>query len=110
MSVKTTDNTNKVKNDLKIKLSVFLRLMADEIVSISGPNTPKKEGNLRRDIVKQVLGLRGQIRWEKNYAARMETVQFKNYTTPGTGPHFAENAVKSASKKIKNVARKAGIL
>ena len=33
-------------------------MMADEIVDISTPITPKKSGRLRMDIVKQVLGLK----------------------------------------------------
>ena len=109
MSVKITDNTTKVNNDLKIKANVFLRLMADEVVNTSTPKTPKRTGRLRSDIVKQVLGLKGKIVWGKNYAAIQETKQFKNYTTAGTGPHYAENAVRKAVNKTSTIAKKAGL-
>ena len=108
-NVKVTDNTNKVINDVKVKANVFLRLMADEIVKISKPKTPKDTNRLRSDILKQVLGLKGKIKWQKNYAGFQETKQFKNYTTPGTGPHYAENAVHKAVKNTSTIARKAGL-
>ena len=110
MSVKITDNTKQVNNNIAVKTSIFLRLMTDEIVKISTPKTPKREGYLRRDVTKQVLGLNAKIVWEKNYAARMERVQFANYTTPGTGPHYAEDSVKEAGKRIAEVAKRAGLI
>lgn len=110
MSVKITDNTRTITNDTKSKSSIFLRLMADEIVAIALPKTPKKMGNLRRDILKQVLGLSGKIVWGKNYAAKQEVTQFKRYTTPGTGPHYAENSVNAGVTRTTSVAKKAGLI
>lgn len=106
MSYKLTDNTRNVENQLKLKGSIFLRTVADEIVKTSTPNTPKDKGNLRRDILKQVLGLRGKITWGKHYAVFQETKKYQNYTTPGTGPKYAENAVKSVSRRTGAIVRR----
>ncbi len=108
-NVKITDNTSKVMADITVKANIFLRLMADEVVKISTPRTPKDTNRLRSDILKQVLGLKGKVKWQKNYAAFQETKQFKNYTTPGTGPHYAEDAVHKAVKSTSTIARKAGL-
>ncbi len=110
MGVKVTDNTPQIKGIFAVKASIFLRLMTDQIVNIATPKTPKKTGELRRGVVKQVLGLKGIIKWGKNYAKYQETKQFRNYTTPGTGPDFALNAVKKGIDKTSSVARKAGLI
>jgi hypothetical protein len=109
MAVKVTDNTVNIKMDLTQKANIFLRLFADEIVTLSEPNTPKKQGNLRRDVLKSVLGLKGTVKWQKRYAAIQEKKQFRNYTTPGTGPHYARNAVNSALSRVNVIARRAGL-
>lgn len=110
MGVQIKDNTPKIKSDMNQRASLFVRFMAEEIVDDSEKHTPKKMGNLRQDILRQVLGLKGKIIWGKGYAAIQETKQFRNYTTPGTGPHFAENAVKGSRGKVSDVARKAGLI
>lgn len=107
---KVTDNTNNVINELTQKASIFLRLMADEIVNISTPITPKKSGRLRMDVVKQVLGLKGKIIWGKNYGVYQEEKQFKNYTTPGTGPHFAQKGAEGGVEKTRSVAQRSGLI
>jgi len=109
MSVRVTDHTVSFENIATQKANVFLRLMAEEIVSISEPSTPKKVGNLRRDVLKQVLGLRGKVEWRKRYALIQEKKQFRNYTTAGTGPHYAENAVFEAIKRVDSIARRSGL-
>lgn len=110
MSINYTDNTEQVKKDLTQKSNIFLRMASDEVVKISTPNTPMKTGRLRMDIVKQVLGLKGKIVWGKNYGIFQEVKQFKHYTTSGTGPHFAENAVGVIIKSAKNIMRNAGLI
>lgn len=107
---KVTDNTNSIFTGLQQKASIFLRLMSEQIVKDSEPNTPKKSGRMRMDIVKQVLGLSGKIKWGKNYAVYQEAKQFKNYSTPGTGPHFAQNAAEGSINKTSDVAKKAGLI
>lgn len=104
------DNTGQINGSLQQKASIFLRTMADELVSISKPKTPKKSGRLRMDILKQVLGLKGKVVWGKGYAIYQETKQFRNYTTPGTGPKFAEKSAKELPNRTNNVAKKVGLI
>lgn len=77
---------------------MFLRSFMDSVINKSTPITPKKRGNLRQDILKQVSGLSGKLIWGKDYAIYQEKKQYKNYTTPGTGPGFAEKSVRDAYK------------
>lgn len=109
MSVTIKDNTRLINRDILLKANLFLRFAADEVVKISTPKTPKKTGELRRSVLRQVLGLRGKVRWLKKYAIYQETKQFKNYTTAGTGPHFAENAIKKVVKRTRIIARRVGL-
>jgi hypothetical protein len=122
------DYTPAVKQEIEQKASIFLRLMADEIVKISEPLTPMsgknnkvkrsikgQRGSLRRNVVKRVNGLKGRITWEMNYAAAQEAgttrgYPIKNYTTPGTGSKFAERGVEKAGGKIPTIARRAGLI
>lgn len=108
-SVRVTDNTNQVRNNVIQKASIFLRLAAEEVIRVSTPNTPKKTGRLRADVIRQVLGLSGKVKWGKNYAKFQETKQFKNYTTAGTGPHYAENAVRDVVRKTSDISKRAGL-
>lgn len=110
MSVKVTDNTINITKRITQKSNIFLRTLAEDVVKTSNRKTPKREGFLRRDVVKQVLGLKGKIEWRKDYAEKMETVQFANYTTPGTGPHYAEDAVKKTIKQTSSIARRVGLI
>lgn len=109
MSVTVTDNTASFEADATQKASLFLRIIAEAIVNLSTKGTPMKTGRLRMDVVKQVLGTSGKIVWGKNYAIFQEEKQFKNYTTPGTGPHFAENAVNEVIKDTVISAKQAGL-
>ena len=110
MAYKIKDNTSMVLNDFRVKSSIFLRTFAEQVVNDSEKKTPKREGNLRRDVLKQVLGLSGKIIWNKNYAAKMEEIQFRNYTTPGTGPNFAKNAIHNMLKNTLTIAKSSGLI
>lgn len=110
MSVKIEDNTAHIITDTTKGANLALRFMLDDIDRAARPVTPKKAGNLRNDIVKSVLGLRGTIKWGKNYAIFQEKKKFRNYTTPGTGPHFAENSVVKITKKSEEYFRKARMI
>lgn len=103
MSVKITNNSQTIIGNTHAGVSLFLRLMTDKIASNADANTPKLEGRLRQGILKQVFGLTAVISWVKVYAAVQErgmradgSYRIQHYSTPGTGPHFAENAVKKA--------------
>lgn len=115
MSVKYTDNTTLVAIDLERNSNLFLRFFLDDVDRIAEPKTPMKEGRLRQGTIKSVLGLRGQIKWVKEYAAAQEVgttrgFPIRNYTTPGTGPHYAENAVKKAILNSEATMRQARLI
>lgn len=109
MSYRMTDKSALFESTTLQKASIFLRSIAEQIVAASTPKTPMKTGRLRMDVVKQVLGLRGKIIWGKNYAIYQEEKQFKNYTTAGTGPHYAKDAVSEIIAKTSVVARQSGL-
>lgn len=107
MRVKYYDNTAKVKAETQKKASSFLRLMLEEAQRESVAGTPKKTGDLRASTVKVVNGLKGKLMWTKHYAAIQETKKFKNYTTAGTGRHYAKNAIEKTLKKQKEIFKRA---
>lgn len=115
--VRYTDNTMQVKGNVGQKTSTFLRLMLDKIHDIAKPKTPKKDGNLKNDVLKQVLGHHGTMVWNKDYAAVQErgsrrdgSYRIKNYSTPGTGPTYARDAVNEGIKDTPIIASRAGIV
>lgn len=117
MSYKITDLVPGILDDTKQKASIFLRNVCDAVIVISTPKTPKDKGNLSRDTIRQVLGLHGTIEWRKVYAQYQErgarqdgSRRVKKYTTPGTGAHFAENAVKEVVKQTAIIAQKSGLI
>lgn len=112
MSVKVIDLTPQVIAKTRQNAAIFLRLSLDTMHDAARPKTPKDKGNLRDNVLKTVIGLRGRIEWRKVYAAVQEVGYIKgskirNYTTPGTGPHFAENAALEVIKKTPENIRKA---
>lgn len=109
MSVKFNSNIPNIISDTDRKSSLAIRYALDDIDKIAEPKTPKKKGNLRRDTLKQVLGKRGKIAWKKEYAIYQEKKQHGNYTTPGTGPHFAENAVRKVVANSREYFKRAGL-
>lgn len=110
MSVKVQDNTGKIKLDIKRKSSLALRFMMDDIQDISEPKTPRDRGYLRRNVQAQVLGLTGKITWGQRYAVYQENKQFRNYTTAGTGPHFARDSVQQIAKNPRSAMKRAGLI
>lgn len=109
MSVSSTDQTASFLSDIERKFNVALRLMLDAIDRLSEPRTPKRLGDLRNNKLKQVLGLSATIQWRQQYAADQEDVQHQNYSTPGTGPHYAEDGVKQVVDGAEPYFRQAGL-
>lgn len=109
MSVDVTNKTGLVVSDIERKVNLALRFMLDAIDTASEPHTPKRLGDLRNNKLKQVLGLSAVIQWRQKYAAIQEDDQHHRYTTPGTGPHYAENAVKRVVQTSAQYFRRAGI-
>lgn len=123
MRVQINDFTDQVLAAKRQRASIFLREVADEMISISTPKTPKssKGGTLRRSVLKVVQGLRGEVIWKRVYAAPQESgkirrngkiIRFRKYTTPGTGPGFAMYAAdKVASESVTNrIGRRTGLI
>ena len=106
MSVRIDDKTKQYQGKTKQQASLFLRQVTEEIIRQAEPKTPKKTGQLRRNIFKQVIGLKGKVVWNQRYAAYQEDIQHLNYTTPGTGPHFAERAVKNVTANTDVIAKR----
>lgn len=111
------DNTGPIYNQTKQRASIFLRTAAEQIVQSSTPGTPRKQGNLRQDVLKVVSGLKGRVEWRKGYAEYQErgsrkdgSRRVRNYTTPGTGPHYAQNAVERIVGLTANIARLAHLI
>lgn len=109
MSYRKTTNTALILSETNSNTSLALRFMIEDIHRIANPKTPKDKGNLRADVIKSVNGLRGRIEWSKEYAVYQEYKQFTNYTTSGTGPHYAENSVVDVVQRSRSYFRKAGI-
>lgn len=107
MSVRVINNMPKILADFNNSGSLAFRFLVDDVHRIANPNTPKDKGPLRDTVQKEVQGLKAKITWTRRYAAIQETTQFRNYTTPGTGPHFAENAARAGSKNAMTSFRKA---
>lgn len=111
MSAKITDNTNQIILEITRNSSLALRYMTDEIQAIAEPRTPKQKGDLRRNVLKTVVGLSGKIKWAQKYASRQEGGKgITRYTTSGTGPHYAENAVIAVTKSPEAVFKKARLI
>lgn len=96
--------------------SLAIRLMLEDTHREANPKTPLRDNNLRTAVQKRVDGLKGTITWMMPYASYQERGMradgshvVQNYTTPGTGAHFAEDAARKVAGKtaeyIAKVAR-----
>lgn len=110
MSVSIKDNTATIVLQTARNASLGLRYLTDEIQTIAEPKTPKNKGDLRRNVLKTVIGLSAKIKWAQKYASIQEGKKFQRYTTSGTGPHFAETAVERATKSPHGAFKKARLI
>lgn len=94
------------KNQLKMELAI--RLALEDIRRTAEPNTPKDTGMMRSSAI--VMANEGVVNWQSDYAVYQENKQYSNYTTPGTGPHFARNAVDEVSKRFAVHLKAAGVI
>ena len=110
MSVKVVSHTTQIIAKNEANIPVAIRFALEDMKAISEPVTPKKTGDLRDSTVISVRGKNGKIIWKKRYAIYQEEKQFKNYTTRGTGPHFAKDAAMQVYKNSKQYLRKARVI
>jgi hypothetical protein len=109
VSVSIVDNTAYIKAKVSSGIPLALRFALDDIHRIANPRTPMQHGNLRAEVTKTVVGKIGTITWHANYAIYQEKKRFSNYTTPGTGPNYAENSVTQIVGNFNTYLQKAGI-
>lgn len=93
MTVSFTSNASNVNRDVNIAAALAVRNMLESVRTESEPITPKRIGDLRKNIIISMNNTTGSITWHQDYSLYVEKKRFKNYTTPGTGPHFAERSV-----------------
>lgn len=113
MAVKVRNNTAKLKTKIENNTAVMIRLVLRDVHAQAEPNTPMRTGNLRAQVVEQALGKSGHIQWNAKYATYQEDGSQGtpwNYTTQGTGPHFAENAVNDVVGQLDRYARKSNLI
>lgn len=114
MSAKIQDNHPRIRATKQARIPLFLRLLGEGILISSTPRTPFKKGNLRGRTRVSVAGNRGSVKWLAHYAEYQErgytTGPVRKYTTPGTGAHFAEQAVRKETANTKQYAKKAGLI
>lgn len=113
MAYRINDNTERIISEHQNATGLALRFMIEAVHMESRPKTPMLTGQLRGDVQKSVVGYRGKIKWGKKYAWYQErgytSGPVKRYTTPGTGAHFAENAVRKVKKDGRKYFKQAGI-
>ncbi|MEI7632005.1 MAG: hypothetical protein WCJ60_01635 [bacterium] len=98
-----------VKNDLpqftvnlKATLELSLKEIARDTLIRAREKTPKNKGALRADsYVKRLSQLSWRVGYNKDYSYRMETVEYKNYTTTGTGAHYLGDALEVSNDMVK---------
>lgn len=113
--VKVIDLTPPIMVKTARGINLALRMMTDAIDDEAFRKTPKKKGELRKDLHKTVGATKATIRWQPKYAAAQEAgvirgSRVRHYTTPGTGPHFAENAVKKVVNNGDHYFKRANVI
>lgn len=106
VKVEVDHNEDQLIRRMKSKILLADRMLLEDIHRESRYNTPlsrglPSDGDLREQVKKQIIGDVAMITWNVPYASYQERGKrfdgshiVKHYTTPGTGPWFAKNAVK----------------
>lgn len=90
---------------MEAKLVKGLINMAGDILRLSTPVTPYKHGDLRVRRRVRAIAKGARIEWLSGHAAVQNKGSrkghpFRNYTTPGTGPHFVEAGIKAVKPNV----------
>jgi hypothetical protein len=115
MGVKFTSNFAELAAKKPLEIGLAIRFAIDDIQATAEPNTPKRDGDLRSEVKKEVINTRGRIQWVSPYAAAQEAGIIHggivtNYTTPGTGKDFAKNAVEEVNARFDKHLRRSGAI
>jgi hypothetical protein len=105
MSAEFISNRAAVEAEIRVKTQAGALAAAHDLLAVSTPKTPYKRGDLRSRRRASVLSNGARAEWLARYAAVQEAGRrgghtFRKYTTPGTGAHFVENAVKVVKQKM----------
>ncbi len=98
-------NLDSTTKNVKNRVANGVNNMANELMRIADPLTPKKKGNLRKNRTKTLSGTTATITWRQPYAAVQEAGRrrgarpFSKYTTPGTSAHFVQKAKEQIEKR-----------
>lgn len=105
MSSKYTSHRTMVEAAVKVKLHKGAINIGGDILRLSARVTPYKHGDLR--VRRRVVGTSegAKVQWLSGHAAVQNVGsrngrRFRNYTTPGTGPHFVEAGIKAVSRNL----------
>lgn len=106
-NVKVDDTKFKLyEMEFENNIGVGVRRILEAIHREANPLTPYKDNGLRSSVIKHLTdNYNGFITWKVPYAAAQEQggrrdprtgryIEFKNYTTPGTGKEYAKRAMK----------------
>lgn len=97
-----------VQTKTELGMEMAIRLALEDIRRTAAPMTPRKTGELRSSAV--IRQSEGVVNWTADHAEILEKKQFANYTTAGTGPHFAERAVRQVTQRFDQHLRAAGVI
>jgi hypothetical protein len=92
------------------------RIFAQKFGKNVWPFTPKKYGPLRASIFAQSLGHTATVGWRMPYVLDQELgyntktgYVYSHWTTPGTGPHFAQMGVRMTLAQMDSIYREVGL-
>lgn len=98
-------NAKVIGDSIDNHFGVALQQIGEAVIRSAEPNTPKKTGSLRRSAHLTKEGNRQvSVEWSEDYAEDQEEgiasngQPIRRYTTPGTGAHFAQNAIDKVAK------------
>lgn len=107
VSVETTNNFSSWKRSRESEFSRAVTSMGKAIMNNAKMTVPRKSGKLAKSATVKTSGTSATVTFGSSsvrYAAVQEKgsrngIVFRNYTTPGTGPHYLENAGDAVAKK-----------
>lgn len=98
-------NAQVIGDSIDNRFDVALQQIGEAVIRTADPNTPKKTGRLRGSAHLTKAGARQvSVEWSEEYAPKQEAgisskgTPIQNYTTEGTGAHFAQNAINQVAK------------
>lgn len=98
-------NSRVIGASIDNNFDLALQQIGEEVIREAEPNTPKKTGELRASAHLTNAGTRQiSVAWAADHAKKQEAgvssqgTPIQNYTTPGTGAHFAQNAINKVAK------------